>query len=176
MRWLLDQGVPRSTSQLMRDEGADVCHTGERGLATAADGQLIDIARAEGRVIVTFDPDCHAILAASNAKSPSVIRIREEGLKSPELVRLIRRIESQFQTELEQGCVLSPGQSEDSTSSDLVLPAATGGSQGHTPPSPMLHHRLSGEPHLWQRRILVIGRAIARWAQDRTGVVAVREP
>jgi predicted nuclease of predicted toxin-antitoxin system len=107
MRWLLDQGIPRSTSALLRSQGDDACHTGERGMAMATDAEIIDLAVAEERVIVTFDSDFHALLASRNATVPSVIRIREEGLKAPELVRLIKRIQSQFEHSLARGCVIS---------------------------------------------------------------------
>ena len=107
MRWLLDQGLPRSTSDLLRNQGDDACHTGERGMAKATDSEIIDLAAAEGRVIVTFDSDFHALLAARHSTSPSVIRIREEGLKATELALLIKRIESQFASSLAKGCVIS---------------------------------------------------------------------
>ncbi len=107
MRWLLDQGLPRSTAALLREAGDDACHTGERGMAGAADEEIIAIAAAEGRVIVTLDADFHALLAATAANSPSVIRIREEGLKAPDLLPLLKRIESQFAEALAQGCVIS---------------------------------------------------------------------
>jgi predicted nuclease of predicted toxin-antitoxin system len=107
MRWLLDQGTPRSASGLLRDEGDDACHTGECGMAKAKDAEIIEWAVVEGRVIVTFDADFHALLASRSATCPSIIRIREEGLKAAEVVRLIRRIEAQFKGDLEQGCVIT---------------------------------------------------------------------
>jgi predicted nuclease of predicted toxin-antitoxin system len=38
---------------------------------------------------------------------PSVIRIREEGLKGAELAALILRIVSHFKSELQSGCVIT---------------------------------------------------------------------
>ena len=76
-------------------------------MAKAKDVEIIELAVVEGRVIVTFDADFHALLAARSSSFPSIIRIREEGLKAAELVRLIRRIETQFKSALEQGCVIT---------------------------------------------------------------------
>lgn len=85
MKFLLDQGLPRSTASLLRDTGIDTVHTGEIGLATAVDSDILQHAQRESRVVVTLDADFHALLALSGASTPSVIRIRIEGLRAQAL-------------------------------------------------------------------------------------------
>ena len=41
MKLLLDQGLPRSTAEILRAAGFDVVHTAEIGLATATDEMII---------------------------------------------------------------------------------------------------------------------------------------
>ena len=89
---LLDQGLPRTAASALRDDGWDVLHTGDIGLSRSSDAAILDYARKEGRIIITLDSDFHTILALTNASAPSVIRIRLEGLKSPELASLIKTI------------------------------------------------------------------------------------
>ena len=89
---LLDQGLPRSSVKILNDKGWDIVHTGDVGLNRATDRQILEYARKEGRIIITLDSDFHTILATENASSPSVIRIRQEGLKGFEFSELIMKI------------------------------------------------------------------------------------
>lgn len=91
MRLLLDQGLPRSAAALLTELGFDTVHAGEIGLAAASDVAIIDRARLDGRTIVTLDADFHALIALTGASSPSVIRIREEGLRGAEMAELVAR-------------------------------------------------------------------------------------
>jgi len=104
---VLDQGLPRSTASLLRDEGWDVLHTGDISLSRSTDGQILEYARREERVIITLDSDFHAILAVSNASTPSVIRIRLEGLRGPDLALLIKRIWPKIEPQVKKGAMVT---------------------------------------------------------------------
>ncbi|MEO5712305.1 MAG: DUF5615 family PIN-like protein [Luteolibacter sp.] len=107
MRWLLDQGLPRLAAFLLREKGMDVIHVGEVGLAHAKDLEILTRAEKEDRIVVTLDSDFHAMLAATGACRPSVIRIREEGMRGQALADLILRLSQQFSDALNKGCVLT---------------------------------------------------------------------
>ena len=107
MRWLLDQGLPRTAALLLRAQSMNAVHVGEIGMASASDLTILQIAERENRIVVTLDADFHALLAMSGASQPSVIRIREEGLKGPALCELILQLWKQFAAALVAGCVLS---------------------------------------------------------------------
>ena len=104
---LLDQGLPRSAASLLRDEGWDVLHTGDIGLSRSTDRQILEFARNEQRVIITLDSDFHTILALTNASTPSVIRIRLEGLRGPDLALLIKRIWSRVEPQVKKGAMVT---------------------------------------------------------------------
>jgi predicted nuclease of predicted toxin-antitoxin system len=86
-------GVSVSVTVALRALGHDVVHAGERGLARAPDGVLLDAARREQRVVLTFDLDFGDLLAASGAQLPSVVlfRLRDQtpAAVTPRLLRLL---------------------------------------------------------------------------------------
>jgi predicted nuclease of predicted toxin-antitoxin system len=107
MRWLLDQGLPRSSAALLNEASQDAIHVGDVGMAGATDPSILLHALHEDRVVVTLDADFHSLLALNGSSRPSVIRIREEGLKGEALAKVILCIARQFEKELEGGCVMS---------------------------------------------------------------------
>ena len=106
MRFLLDQGLPRSTVRELADRGIDAEHVGQIGMATASDGEILDAARDRDAVVVTLDADFHSLLAAAHATTPSV-RIRIEGLKGEGVAQIIERVVLSCQAELATGAAVS---------------------------------------------------------------------
>jgi predicted nuclease of predicted toxin-antitoxin system len=107
MRWLLDQGLPRTAAALLREAGLEAVHVGEISMATSKDHEILQLALDERRIRITLDADFHAMLAISGASQPSIIRIREQGLKAFAVSQLIIRLKNQFTEALEKGCVLT---------------------------------------------------------------------
>ncbi len=107
IRILLDQDLPRTAAKILRNKGWNVLHTGDIGLSRATDRQILEYARNEKRVVITLDSDFHSILAVENAESPSVIRVRREGLKGPELAEIIDKIWSEIQDPLAKGAMVT---------------------------------------------------------------------
>jgi predicted nuclease of predicted toxin-antitoxin system len=104
---LLDQGLPRLAVPELRRFGFDVVHAGDVGMAAATDDELLLFARREGRVIVTLDADFHAALALSNAATPSVVRLRIEGLRAQPLAALLQTVLTVCDADLRAGAMVS---------------------------------------------------------------------
>jgi len=107
MKFLLDQGLPRSTAALLRQSGINSVHVGEIGLASAEDIIILEEGRRSGQVVVTLDADFHALMALSGETSPSVIRIRIEGLRAEAYTRLLKEILQSCEKGLETGALVS---------------------------------------------------------------------
>ena len=107
IRLLLDQGLPRSAADMLQKAGWDVVHTFDVGLSRATDMELLEFARRERRTVVTLDSDFHALLAVSNAGSPSVIRIRQEGLRGENLAALLTSVWPKVSQKIEKGALVS---------------------------------------------------------------------
>ena len=96
MRWLLDQGLSRGAILELECRGHDAIHVGNVQMAASSDSEILAYALMQDRIVVTLDADFHALLAHSGAHHPSVLRIREEGLKGSEVAALIHRIAERF--------------------------------------------------------------------------------
>ena len=80
MKLLLDQGLSRGTAEQLREAGIDTVHVGDVGYSTAEDEVVLRLGRDQQRTVVTLDADFHTLLALTEATTPSVIRVRIEGL------------------------------------------------------------------------------------------------
>ena len=107
MKLLLDQGLPRSTAELLRQAGIDTLHVGEIGFSEADDEDILEQGREDERVVVTLDADFPTLLALSGATLPSVIRLRIEGLRGEGTAALLQAIVTQFDEDLEQGAAVT---------------------------------------------------------------------
>ena len=89
MKLLLDQGLPRSAAALLSQVDIDTIHVAQVGLSAAEDTEILLYAQNDKHVVVTLDADFHALLALTEATSPSVIRIRIQRLRAQALTELL---------------------------------------------------------------------------------------
>ncbi|MEQ1574312.1 MAG: DUF5615 family PIN-like protein [Vicinamibacterales bacterium] len=76
MRFLADVGVSPRTVEFLTQSGHDAVHARTLSLHRAADRGIIEHARADSRIVVTFDLDFGDILALGVMDKPSVIIFR----------------------------------------------------------------------------------------------------
>ncbi|NEP57264.1 MAG: hypothetical protein F6K31_09600 [Symploca sp. SIO2G7] len=76
MKFLADMGVSPLTVQLLRQQGYDTVHLYEERLERLLDYLILEKAKQEARIVLTFDLDFGDLLAASSASLPSVIIFR----------------------------------------------------------------------------------------------------
>jgi predicted nuclease of predicted toxin-antitoxin system len=107
VKLLLDQNLPETAAPMLRDAGLDAVHAREVELSRTADDEILRWARDHDRVIVTLDADFHALLALSEAVTPSVIRIRIESMPDREVADLIRRVVVAAREDLARGAVIT---------------------------------------------------------------------
>ena len=112
MKLLLDQCIPRGAAGALRDAGLDAVHTGECDLSTASDSAILSFAREQQRIIISLDSDFHLLMARENATSPSVIRIRQEGLRTEAVTSLILSILDPCKEDLLHGALVSATQEQ----------------------------------------------------------------
>jgi predicted nuclease of predicted toxin-antitoxin system len=104
---ILDQGLPRSTALILRTRGWDIVHVGDLGLSKANDMEILQFAFLHERVVVTLDADFHSLLMVNKLKSPSVVRLRLEGLKGEELAGVLENIWKEVSDDLAHGAMVT---------------------------------------------------------------------
>jgi len=107
MQILIDMNLPPGWGSVLSDSGFDAVHWSTIGDGDAPDRTLMQWAKQRKYVVFTHDLDFSALLAATQASKPSVIQLRTDdvlpGSKSNLVVRALR----QFESELEEGAILS---------------------------------------------------------------------
>jgi predicted nuclease of predicted toxin-antitoxin system len=98
MRFLADAGISPKTVEFLRLRGHDAVHVRELLLQRAADSELVDKARAESRILLTFDLDFGEILALGILEQPSVVIFRLADERADSVNRRLEAVLSQ-QTE-----------------------------------------------------------------------------
>ena len=106
-RFLLDQGLPRSSVAGLAREGTTAEHVGDLGMARATDAEVLEAAQGRRAVVVTLDADFHSLLAAAHASTPSVIRLRMDGLRGEDVVAILLELMATTAEELEAGAAVS---------------------------------------------------------------------
>ncbi len=76
MRFLADAGISPRTVEFLTQIGHDAVHARTLDLHRAADRSIVEHARADARIVVTFDLDFGDILALGVMDGPSVIIFR----------------------------------------------------------------------------------------------------
>ena len=106
MRLLVDQNIAPRVADLLGRAGHDAVHVSSLGLQRAGDDEILRVALAEDRVIVSEDTDFGALLARAGARAPSFVLIRSAAPMTPDaqaflLVAALGRLVDELAT----GCI-----------------------------------------------------------------------
>jgi len=99
-------GVSGTTVRTLRQRGQDVVHAGEIGLDREPDKAILQRARAEGRIVLTFDLDFGDLLAAGGHALPSVIVFRLQDETPTSVTSRLTRVIAERQAELSAGAII----------------------------------------------------------------------
>lgn len=107
MRFLADMGISPKTVAFLRDLGHDAVHLHALGLDRLPDSAILELARAESRVLLTHDLDFAELIAAGGEELPSVIVFRLRRMQPEGVNHHLQSIITQHQESLERGAIVS---------------------------------------------------------------------
>ncbi len=107
MKFLADMGISPKTITFLQQLGYESIHLFSLGLHQLPDSKILKKARNEGYILLTHDLDFGELVAASQAKLPSVIIFRLKNMHPDEVNRHLNVIITNHTTALEQGVVIS---------------------------------------------------------------------
>jgi predicted nuclease of predicted toxin-antitoxin system len=107
MKLLVDMNLSPRWITFLNGEGFHALHWSSVGKPSASDSEIMGFAAKNEYVLLTYDLDFSAILAANHGEKPSVVQIRMDEV-SPQLVstRVIAVLQ-QLQSELEAGALVT---------------------------------------------------------------------
>ena len=100
MKFLVDMPVTPQAVPYLQGKGHDAVHASAVGLGSRPDSEILDRARAEGRIVITSDLDYPRLLAFLKAGSPGVVLFRGGSYSDAEMLALLNRVLGQC-TELD---------------------------------------------------------------------------
>jgi predicted nuclease of predicted toxin-antitoxin system len=107
MRFLADMGISPKTVAFLRDLGHDAVHLHALGMDRLPDPAILELARAENRILLTHDLDFGELIAAGGEAVPSVIVFRLRRMEPQSVNHHLQGVMAQHQESLERGAIVS---------------------------------------------------------------------
>lgn len=106
MRFLADAGVSIKTVEFLSQLGHEAVHVRTLGLQRAPDQELVDRARGDSSIILTFDLDFGEILALGVLDKPSVIICRLSDERAESVNQHLSTVLAERIADLESGALI----------------------------------------------------------------------
>ncbi|MGP1679150.1 MAG: DUF5615 family PIN-like protein [Burkholderiales bacterium] len=106
MRFLADAGISPKTVDFLHRQGHEAVHVRELQMQRAPDRLLVELARAEDRILLTFDLDFGEILALGVIARPSVAIFRLSDERADSVNRRLEGVLSEQAEALASGVLI----------------------------------------------------------------------
>ncbi len=107
MKILVDMNLSPEWTTVFAAKGWEAVHWSMVGDPRAADRVVMDWARANGYTVFTHDLDFGSLLAATQAKGPSVIQVRTQDVLPSHLSAIVVRVLSEYESAIKSGVLIS---------------------------------------------------------------------
>jgi len=107
LRFLADVHISPLTVAVLKLQGYDILRSTDLLPATAADIDILELARVEGRIIITQDLDFSMLIAVGKYNQPSLVTLRLSSAKPDVITQRLLEVLPQLEEELTQGSALT---------------------------------------------------------------------
>ena len=107
MRIVIDMNLSPQWVSVLKTAGHEAIHWSQLGAANAADREIMEWARTNNYIVFTHDLDFGAILAATDANSPSVFQVRTQDISPKTLANMVLSSLKQFDKVLTEGALVT---------------------------------------------------------------------
>jgi predicted nuclease of predicted toxin-antitoxin system len=107
LRFLGDVHISPLTVAALKLHGYDILRSTDLLPATAADIDILELARVEGRIIITQDLDFSMLIAVGKYNQPSLVTLRLSSAKPDVITQRLLEVLPQLEEELTQGSALT---------------------------------------------------------------------
>jgi predicted nuclease of predicted toxin-antitoxin system len=107
MRLIADVHISPLTVAALKAQGYDIVRSTDLLPATAADAEILELARVQGRVVLTQDLDFSMLVALSNYGLPSLITLRLSSVKPDLVTQKLLDVLPTVETELTEGAAVT---------------------------------------------------------------------
>ncbi|MEW6106205.1 MAG: DUF5615 family PIN-like protein [Bacillota bacterium] len=106
MRYLADHHISPRTVAPLKQKGFDIYRVSDVLPSDAKDFQILELARAERRAVITQDLDYSALLASTGYNRPSVVCLRLHNNRPGRLTAVLEKILPAIETDLQTGAIV----------------------------------------------------------------------
>jgi predicted nuclease of predicted toxin-antitoxin system len=107
LRLLADVHISPLTVAALKSQGYDIVRITDLLPATTADVEILELARVEGKVVLTQDLDFSMLVALSNHGLPSLITLRLSSAKPDVVAQKLLDVLPAVETELKEGAAVT---------------------------------------------------------------------
>lgn len=106
MKILIDMNLSPDWTAVLRAENIEAVHWSGVGAPDAPDEEIMRYARENDFAVFTHDLDFGAMIALTQATSPSILQIRAQDILPKNVANLVVTILQKYKNELEQGALI----------------------------------------------------------------------
>lgn len=106
MNFVADAGISPRTVEFLREQGHDVVHIRDIGMQRAKDSEILELARSQDRIVLTFDLDFGDLLALGLSDKPSTIIFRLDDETADSVNTNLLTVLAQTESDLRDGALI----------------------------------------------------------------------